>query len=332
MKWLAFFALLSASADAQTRIHLVLVTNRPIEKVEAYDGDQTEHLEARYQDTVLFSFHTKAPTFYRIGYREADKNRNEVLWLDPGDDTVVAHLQGDNLVFDTVMGSPAYYTDKGFQRAFGAAVTSDSARRNTFLLKAYEDNIGSLYSYVIGSAYLLNNHNNRPALLRLKALVDRQGKSLDWSLWYRSMAERLNAELTIAHISIADFSVLDRKGKTASIRLAGADTYVLDFWFLACPPCVRDHHRIKAVETQLREHHISLIGISVDQRDQRKTWNAYLTENGYGWPNYLDARRDLSGFLALHEYPTYVVIDGRGNIEGTYNNIGEVLKGVGMTP
>lgn len=332
MKWLAFFALLAASAHAQTRIHLVLVTNRPIEKVEAYDGDQTEHLEARYQDTVLFSFHTKAPTFYRIGYREADKNRNEVLWLDPGDDTVVAHLQGDKLVIDTVMGSPTYYTVKSFQRAFNIAVISDTARRNAFLLKAYEDNIGNLYSYAIGSIYLVNNNNNRPALLRLKALVDRQGKSLDWSLWYRGMAERLNAELTIAHIPMANFSLLDRKGKAATISLAGADTYVLDFWFLACGPCVKDHHRIKAMETQLREHRVNLIGISIDQRDQRKTWNAYLAENGYGWPNYLDTRGDLSGFLSLHEFPTYVVLDGQGNIKGTYNNFGDVLKGVGMSP
>lgn len=327
MKPLALFTLLAISAQAQTRIHLVLVTNRPVETVEAYDGDQTEHLEARYQDSVLFSFHTKEPTFYRIGYREADKNRNEALWLDPGDDTVMAHLQGDELVIDTVMGSSLYYVVKHFEKDLARA---DSAGRNAFLLQAFEDNIDNLYSSIIGRTYIQRNHNDRAALVRLKALVDRQGQRLAWSLWYRMMTDQLNADLTISRIRVGDFSVLDRQGREAGIQLAGADTYVLDFWYLACPPCVRDHHRIKAMEEQLREHRVSLIGVSIDQRDQRKTWNAYLTENGYGWPNYLDARRNLSGFLALNVYPTYVVLDGQGNVKGTYNDFGDVLKGIGL--
>lgn len=319
---------LSYAAGAQTNIDIVLVTNRPIDKVEVYNLEQNETDASHYTDTVHFRFNKRQIDAYNIDYVEGEKRYHAQVWLNPGNVSVSAHLDHEVLVIDTVVGAPMYYAAQAFDKTYAALCkTNDSAVINPFLLQAYEENIGSAFSYTIGLDYLLRNQNNRAALLRLKTLVDRQGDSLTWSLMHPMFVDALHKRLDLKKISVGDFPFVDRNGKAAKLSLSGADTYILDFWFLACPPCVREHRSIKPLLDKLAADHIQVIGITTDQSDKMDTWRAYLEENDYTWANYMQGHDGtLSNYLALHIFPTYMVLDGSGNLLGAYNAWEEALQ------
>jgi hypothetical protein len=330
---LLLLAALHFFARAQTDIHMVLVTHRPIDQVQALDMDRGgNHFSSPYQDTVTFSFKKGSINLYELSYEEGDKVYSMQLWLNPGDVTVMAHIENDALLVDTVMGAPIYYVAADYQKTYARLLkANDTDAINHFLLQAYEENIDNLFSYTIGLDYLGRNQNSPAALSRLQALVDRQGNSLDGSFLYTSMTGSLSRRLHIRDIRIGDFTFSDRDGRSASISFSGADTYILDLWTLS-PRCTREHNEIKPLLSILEARHIQLIGISVDLGDVSDLWKTYLTENDYTWPNYRQrGDHPIARYLAYPAYPTYVVLDGKGTIKGSYNTFSDVLKGLGLT-
>lgn len=332
MKLVIFFMALCVGAHAQTHIQVILVTNRPIARVALLDMEQTQDLSTPYKDTVFFAEGKNVIDAYTLQYQEGERTYSQQLWLQPGNDTVMAHIDGRALVIDTVTGAPIYYVAEGFRKTYGDLLkTADSATINHYLLHAYEENIDNVFSYIVGLNYILRNQNSRAGLLRLKTLVDRQGNSLDWSALHSNVTDGLAAHLGVHHIRVGDFSFLDRQGTAGTLSLTGADTYILDFWFLACPPCLEEQTNIQPLLDKLQANHIRVIGIDVDPRNKFGTWKAYLSENGYAWQNYMEGKGgELSNYLAIKAYPTYVVVDKDGEIKGTYSAFSDVLKGVGL--
>ena len=99
---------LSLSGFAQTHIQVILVTNRPIGRVVASDVSKRESLSVPYADTVDFSFRNKVINYFDIAYQEGDRYHRLQIWANPGNVTVMAHLEGDTLHIDTVLNACRY--------------------------------------------------------------------------------------------------------------------------------------------------------------------------------------------------------------------------------
>ena len=246
--------------------------------------------------------------------------------MDTGNVIVKTHIDSSNLIIDTVINSPIYYKVTGIAKELPQLwKDKDTTVLNSYLLTKFEENINNPFSLMLGNYYAILNQNSRTDLLKLKALTDKQGKRFNWFLAYPMVVDRLNKILTVSKTIYQNFTVINRKNKTTKLQLQNSNYYVLDFWFLGCAPCMREHKTILENYEKLRKKKIEVIGISNNEDFQE--WKSYLTKHRYDWQNYMQINKNnLNIQLGIYEFPTYIVIDNNGKIIETYNSFDDVIK------
>lgn len=316
----------------QTTIKLIMNTDKKIDKIDVFDLSQQEIYSSNYKDTVSFQFKKNIINCYNIRYHEKGKLYRQQIWLDTGNIQINTHIDAEKLIIDTVINAPIYYKAIDFYKSYADILkTNDTANINRFLMTAYEENLNNLFSYSIGQSFVLRNQNSKSSLINFKSLFERQGDRFSWFLLYPMVVERTNSILSTNTIKITDFSFFDIKNQKAKIDLSGADYYLLDFWFLACVPCIQDHKEMKIALQKFQQKNIQIIGISIDHQDKYRDWKNYLIKNNYSWPNYLqDAKNSVTNQLSIATYPTYVILNKEGQIMGSYNSFAEVNMRLGL--
>ncbi|MCV6606857.1 MAG: TlpA family protein disulfide reductase [Campylobacterales bacterium] len=126
-----------------------------------------------------------------------------------------------------------------------------------------------------------------------------------------------------------DFSPYTFKTTTKTsekLVLEKGKKYLLDFWYLECAPCIKDHKKLAKKITDFRKNNIELIGFSIDRNTTK--WRAYLKEHKYFWKNYnqFKEKPNLKKDLKISLFPRYYLIDGKGNIEFEENQLSKVLE------
>jgi hypothetical protein len=311
----------------QTSITLIASNPAKIkfDKADAFDLSQIEIKDTAYSDTLNFVFNKKNKDAYWIRYHANGKIYRQYFWLDPGNVTIKIHFDTTSLVIDTVLNSPAYYDYLNFKQDFSRLYNAhDTGGLNKMMLDAYINNIDNPYSLEMGSNYLRINQNSRENLAKLKEQTDKQGSKFNWFILYHLVNERLEKLLNNTHISLANFTFIDRNNKKVKLKSGKPDYYVLDLWFLACPPCIADHIDIARSTGILKQKNTQLISISTDKNLSKV--NAYFSKNSYQWPSYLevDAKR-LTEELNISSYPTYIILDRSGNILQMNNSFSDVM-------
>jgi peroxiredoxin len=332
LRFILPFLVFGLRAAGQTHITIVLKNpgQHKIDKVDAFDLSQKEIYNYKYKDTLLLKFKKKNIDCYNIRYHENGKMFRQQIWLDSGTLKIEAHLADSSLVIDTVINSPFYYKVAAFNEKYLQLNRShDTAAINDFLLTSFEENIENPYSINIGYYYVLRNQNSKSNLTRFKSLTDKQGDRFNWFLLYPTVVGRMDKILSTDKIDLPAYSFLNKDNLKTQLQLNGAEYYVLDFWFLACKPCVTQHIEIKKRLPDLNNKGIELIGISTD-RDFKK-WKQYLTKHGYQWPNYLeDKKHNITADQSISAFPTYMILNSKGDIVDSYNSFSDVLKRFGM--
>ncbi len=323
-----FFVLLYLAGPAQTTIRVVFKNPHAakISQVDIFDLSQKEFHTAAYQDTVTLHFTKTNIDCYNIRYHENGKKYYSQVWLEPGNVTILAHIDSARLVIDSVINAPFYYKVREFNREYQALFSrKDTAAVNQFLLDAYQENMANPFSIHAAYYYVMLNQNSRPALMKLKTLSAKQGDNFSWFLIYPSVFERLEKILSVSQLNLAEYTLINTKNKKTTLLPGAATYYVLDFWFLACPPCLQQHVEIKKNMQLLQQKGIEVISISTDT--DFKKWEKYLDKHDYEWANYLQYKSPtLTGLLGISAFPTYIIMDNKGNIIDSYNSFAGVLS------
>jgi len=325
------FVFFSLSAASQATIQLVLNSDAgsKIDKVEMFDISQKEYYSQDFRDTLIFNFKKENIDCYNIRYHSNGKMFRQQIWLEPGLVRVETHVRNNELVIDTVINSPFYYEVARFGKQYsGMMKTRDTIAVNDFLLSTFQKHIDNPFSLTVALHFITLNQNRKLNLLRFKSLADQQGDKFDWFLLYPTVIGRVNKILTVDRIEAAAYTFMSLVGERVNLSLTGAQYYILDFWFLSCLPCVEQHVEIKKKISQLKERNVAVIGISTD--NNLKIWKEYLTKHGYNWLNYLQAGSGITSDLSIASFPTYLIIDGKGNILNSYNSFSDVLKRFGV--
>lgn len=332
MKLLFVLLGISFSLTAQTSITVIIKTDKVIEKADAFDLSQKEYLKAAYKDTLFFRFHKNQVDCYNLRYFEGGKAYSAQLWLNNGDITIYAHPGDRQLVIDSVMNSPFYYyVDRLSEHHYSLKDSTDLL--NAALLEAFRENADNPFSLALASRYLTANQNNKEALRALQPLLKEQGDRFSWFLLYEGLTDRLEKLVSRQVIDTGKFRFKNTGGKVSVLKTGNDEVTVLDFWFLGCPPCIKDHKSIHLWKEKLKEKNVRLISISIDSPDKEKAWRSYLLKNGYDWENYIEpGRGQLSEELNLSVYPTYVLLGGEGEILAYYNDFERVLKHLDIQP
>jgi len=124
----------------------------------------------------------------------------------------------------------------------------------------------------------------------------------------------------VSSINLSKYKFNNIDNKLTSIKLEKSKTYLLDFWFVNCPPCVRDHKLISKKMNFFKENNIELIGISTDRN--HSDWKNYLTKNNYNWKNYreTDSLKRVTKDMVIWSFPTYLLLNGEGEIKARFNS------------
>jgi len=247
LKFLVAFMLISSSVYAQTDIEFILKNSASyqLDSVDAFDLSQKEFYDYDYKDTINMRFNKNNIDCYNIRYHENGRMFRAQIWLDTGNIKIEAHIDGDKLIIDTVFNSPAYYMVKDFSKAYSELYKAhDTTLLNNYLLENYEKNIRNPFSLLVGEYYMNLNQNSRFNLIKFKLYADKQGGEFRWFYLYPMVVEKMDKMLNIGKINLSDFTFINRENKKVKLLLQGANYYVLDFWFLACSPCIRDHKDI----------------------------------------------------------------------------------------
>lgn len=320
--------ILQLNATAQTNIRIILKTDLKIDSVNAFDVSFKESHSLKYKDTLDIRFNKQNIDLYNIRYFVNGKMYRQQIWLDTGNITIKAHTDKSNLIIDTVVNSPVYYSVINYLRK-SSSIGKDTVAQNDFMLDQIQKNIENPRSIAIATDYVNFNQNSKPNLLKLKMLLSKQKTDFSWFIFYTMGIERMNRILAVKEFHLSDFKFVNRENKAADINLDKCDYCILDFWFVGCIPCMAQHKQIKARYRELQNKKITVIGISIDKN--YKVWNKYLSDHGYTWDNYLEAgNKTLSNFLGINACPVYVVLNKKGDIISSFGSLEDLFKGMGL--
>lgn len=96
---------------------------------------------------------------------------------------------------------------------------------------------------------------------------------------------------------------------------------VVDFWASWCGDCRREFPEIKAIAADYGER-VAFVSVSMDH--DAAAWRKCLRQQQFGWPQLSNLQRWKENEIALaydlHWIPSYFLIDGDGNVWGSYTD------------
>lgn len=127
-------------------------------------------------------------------------------------------------------------------------------------------------------------------------------------------------------IKFSNYTFNDAEGDQKTIKLDKNKLYILDFWYLECAPCIKDHKVVAKHVDSLVKIGIKVVGMSID-RDKKK-WRNYLKNHNYNWDNYnqFSEAKILYKDLNIRLFPTYLVINDKGHVLNKSNRFEKALE------
>lgn len=311
-------------------LNLYLQTKEDIDTILITDISQNrERQKIAYKDTVKINFKDSINDLYNIWFFKNGKiisspMQHSQIWLN-GKNIEIKGTIDKRLIIDTIIGSDLHSKTKKYQREFRKLykTTQDSSEINNFLLKNIKDNFDNPFSLTLISTYIFRNQNNKLKLKELYQLVNNQNDFLKNHRFF-NYHEELEKKLKITELNIDNFSLLNIDNNIIKLNFKKDKTYLIDFWFVNCPPCIKDHKVISKKLNYLDEKNIELIGISTDKEHSK--WTDYLKTNQYNWKNFrqIDSLKTITQELGISAFPTYLLIENGLEITKTFNSFEEI--------
>ncbi|WP_339716204.1 TlpA disulfide reductase family protein [uncultured Kriegella sp.] len=311
-------------------LNLYLQTKEDIDTIMITDISQNREVhKIAYKDTIKINFKDSLNDLYNVcffknGKMVSSPMQYSQLWLN-GKNIEIKGKIDKQLIIDTIIGSDLYYKTKTYQTGFRSLykTNADSSEINTFLLKNIQDNFDNPFSLHVMSTYIFRNQNNKFKLKELHQLVSKQSDLLKNHSFF-NYHEELEKKLRITELDIDNFSFYNLKNDIVKLNFEKDKTYLIDLWFVNCPPCVKDHKAISKKLDYLEKNNIELIGISRDKEHSK--WKYYLETNHYNWENVrqVDSSKTITETLGISAFPTYLLIENGREIKITFNSFKEI--------
>lgn len=324
---LLFIFFLFAPGTSQTRLQLILRTDKPIDSLLIIHWTDKEVSRLAYTDTLYVNFKTRGIDFYHLNYTIADgKPYYAPLFLDTGTIKVISHIENEKLVVDSVIGSPIYEKYVRWKYDYNLLKQkTDTAALDSFLLRTYKENIDNLFSFSIGNRYLELYQNDKLKLYALLPLIAKQTKELKEQFGFSFLNDRLLGIIGNDVIRLSDYPLIDAGNQTTHAKTLNAKHVILDFWFVGCLPCMEDHKKIVKLLPGLKQKLVEFISISKDESYVK--WKTYLGKSNYKWQQYKISTGDqnIIGQLGITTYPTYLLLDEKGKIKYITSYLEELM-------
>ncbi|KQC32501.1 hypothetical protein AAU57_03495 [Nonlabens sp. YIK11] len=320
-------------------LNLYLTTNEKIDSLIIFDLTQQRELhKVAFTDTMRIKFNDSINDNYQIKFL---KDGNQIpnpfpydqLWLK-GENIELKGRYDGKLVIDTLIGSDMHYKSLAFRKNFKELTSqkSDTVEINKFLLKTVSD-LGrdEIFSMDVADLFARRNQNNIEELKKLNAILEKKNpllKNHPMFTSYRDTKSLIENKV----FDVSQYSFLNWDNQSESIGISSDKMILMDFWFVGCTPCERDHKIIAKDLKALKDKNIKLVSISTTQ--EFDVWKNYLQKNEYDWynlrfnPNNSD-REEMDKEFSIEGYPTYILLNTDGTIAlkiGNYQQLKNYLK------
>ena len=135
-----------------------------------------------------------------------------------------------------------------------------------------------------------------------------------------------------------DFSLSTSDGKLLTLESArrGKKATLINFWYLACPPCRAEFELFQKLHTKLKEEGFSIVAIN--NVDKAADIESYRRETGLTFPMAIAEREPgVVGAYKIETYPSTYVLNAEGKI--VYRAVGvdepgllRTLRELGLRP
>jgi len=304
-------------------INLVIQASRPIDSIWIADIGQKESRFYPFKDTIKVDLNRTLSDLYNV-YVHSGLNRiGTQLWLD-GDKVIIdLMLENDKLEIRKVKSSNLYDASQHFTKKYQSLVQekSDSVTIDKFLFSEIREYMDTPLSHAMVLNYLDRNQNNRKKVDKVYRLMRMQTDSVKTHLINNT--DRITAILDNNAVQFGNYALGDINDQAMTIQLDTSKRYLLDFWFLQCAPCLRDHKRIAQEYSIFADNNIELIGVSRD--NNYANWKRYLDKTKYPWLNVREQNPEhrLTYDLSIWDYPAYALIDSQGSIEQRFRSFAQ---------
>ncbi len=167
------------------------------------------------------------------------------------------------------------------------------------------------------SAYLLLQ-KRKSTIIDLYPNLSADVKNSDFG---RLIQEKINMWNSISTGSMApDFEYTTLENKKIKLSDFKGKYVVLDFWGTWCVPCMEEMPRMKEFY-DLNKTKVEILGIACNDTEDK--WKSTIDENELNWEQILNDKNkhDLAKTYGIEGYPTKVIINPKGVVEGIYEAV-----------
>ena len=296
--------------------------------------------EAFSYDILTWEFSDR-PLGEKDQFRAAKPNPEERSWVIQVShhtllDEVYLMNQKSDIYFDIIKGLPIYKKDEG-SRGYGryagansATVFLDSiADLDTLWAQQYARELAiflstdSTYNHILYQAEmnperlipirkdaenLLSRANARITIPEIRTLLSNMIKVLPED--FEQITKHIHRRAKYVNKLSPNWKADDFTGQRHSLDDYRGNVILLDFWYRACPWCVRAMPMIKQVAEHFKEKPVVILGVNTDQNREDALFVIQKTD-----PNYTNlSGRDLTKKYGVTSYPTFVIIDRNGYV------------------
>jgi cytochrome oxidase Cu insertion factor (SCO1/SenC/PrrC family) len=279
-----------------------------------------------YKNALHITFNDSINDYYFLKFFTRKGALMCPLWLN-GENVIIKGKITDKIKIDTVIGSTLYYKSIDFRKKYKELNDSktDVVTINNFLLNELKQNISNPFSIEIARNLFSRNISNKNELKTVYSILSTQEDGIRNSLM--NPIKEIQKILVDDKVALSNFSFYDLDGKISSLKPKKGNKILIDFWFVSCAPCIKEHKEIANKLDLLNRNNIDLVGISID--DDHEKWKNYLKEKKYNWLNLREVNEPenkLRTEMLISTFPTYLLLDGEGNVLYRTNSFEEMEK------
>jgi hypothetical protein len=331
--FLVFQTLFQLNLSATTLDLILLRSNERIETISFSNLKQSVSFENMpYSDSIRIDFPSVGDDIFNIEYKISDRYFKQQVWLGASTSKIYVSIQENELRIDAVKGDEIFNISRKFQYDLSLMNSSNEAAISEFILTKISENPNSAVSLSFADAFVKKLKNNKEEIKKIKKILENMPESVKNHLIHSGIYLRATALLNTGSIDFQSLTFMNRQLEQTSIYNKGESYTILDFWFVACQPCIKQHQQMKKdFENDIWNGSVRLIGISTD--DDLEGWQRYLNSHEIKWDNYVENFNQddkLSNQLSVMTYPTYCLLDknyGVSKLFSSYEELKKYLRG-----
>jgi peroxiredoxin len=126
-------------------------------------------------------------------------------------------------------------------------------------------------------------------------------------------ADRSAAGPAVIGEPLRNFQVEDLQGSPVQLADYAGRMVLVNFWATWCPPCQREMPDLNAF--YLKHRGSGFVVLAVNTGETREQAAGFAEEAGLQFPILLDPQQALSDSLAIHDFPTSILVGPDGTVK-----------------